>query len=186
MAFLIAPPAPAQVLPTQLNIVIVKGDGAVHDARQHLDTDPAVRVEDENHKPVANAVVAFTLPTEGATGEFANHSRTITVITDSDGQAVAKGLRTNQVAGKVPIHVNVSYRGLMARANITEYNVTGEGAQAGHGHGKVVAILLILGAAAGGGAYFALRNNKSAPSGAAAVATPIGIAPGTGTIGAPH
>ncbi len=108
MAYLTASPAPAQVLPTQLNIVIVKGDGAVNDARQHLATAPTVRVEDENHKPVPNAVVAFTLPTEGATGEFAHHSRTLTVITDSEGQAVAKGLRTNQVAGKVPIHINAS------------------------------------------------------------------------------
>ena len=187
MAYLTASPASAQVLPSQLNIVIVNGDGAVNDARQHLATAPTVRIEDELHKPVPNAVVVFTLPTEGATGEFAYHSRTLTVITDSEGQAVAKGLRTNQVVGKVPIHINGSSRGLMARGNITQYNVIGEGEHAGHGRGNVVAILLLLGGAAGGAAYFALRHSKSAPSGAsAAVPAPIGIAPGTGTIGAPH
>ncbi len=183
-----ASPATAQSLPTQLNIVAVSGDGAVDAPGRPSTAPPTVRVEDENHKPVANAVVAFTLPTEGATGEFGNRSKTITMTTDAAGLAVAKGLRTNQVPGKVPIHIDASYRGLTAHTSMLQFNVAGApGEKAGHG-GRVAAILLALAGAAGGGAYMAMRNPKSAAAAAPAVTppTPIGITPGTGTVGAPH
>ncbi len=185
LAALMASPATAQTLPTQLNIVVVSGDGAVDAPGRQSTTPPMVRVEDENHKPVANAVVEFTLPTEGATGEFGNRSKTITVTTDPGGIAVAKGLRTNHVAGKVPIHINASYRGLMASASMLQFNVVGAPGERGGGHGKVAALLLVLAGAAGGGAYMAMRNQKTAPT-ATPAATPIGITPGTGTVGAPH
>ena len=183
---LIVPPAPAQTMPTQLNIVIVKGDGAVHDARHHLSTPPTVRIEDENHKPIANATVAFTLPTEGATGEFGNHSKMVTVITDAEGLAAAIGLRTNQVPGKIPIHISASYRGLTASASMVQMNQSGEGTGGGHG-GKIAVILLVLAAAAGGGAYAAMRSSKTTTSGTTTTGTTaIGITAGTGAVGAPH
>src|SRR5262245_22591386 len=70
LCFLIGlPPALAQTLPTALNIVVVEGEGAVNNVRQRVARDPIVRVEDENHNPIAGAVVVFTLPTEGATGD---------------------------------------------------------------------------------------------------------------------
>ena len=123
-ACLSGPPSLAQAVPTKLNIVVVKGDGAVHDGRRRATSVPTVRIEDERHHPVASALVSFTLPTEGATGEFANHSRTITVMTDNEGTAVVKGLRTNQVPGKVPIHIDVWYRGLRAHGSMMQYNVS--------------------------------------------------------------
>lgn len=182
---LLATAALAQAMPAQINIVIVSGDGAQNDVQQRAGTEPVVRIEDERHNPIPNAIVAFTLPTEGATGEFGNHSRTLAVTTDSQGQAVAKGLRTNQVPGKVPIHINASYRGLTASASMTQYTVAREGVKSGHKGGKIVAILLILGGAAAGGAYAALRNRTSAPSASTPVPTAIGITAGTGTISAP-
>jgi hypothetical protein len=185
VANLMAPVAPAQALPAQLNIVNVKGDGAVNDARQHADTTPTVRIEDEHQKPVVDAVVVFTLPTEGATGEFAKHSKTLTVMTDSEGLAMAKGLHLNQVPGKVPIHINASYRGLTARGGMTQSNVVRDGAKAGHG-GKIAVILLLLGAAAGGGAYAALRKTAPSTTPSTPVSTALGVTPGTGTVGAPH
>lgn len=175
----------AQAMPAQLNIVIVSGDGAENDIQQRGGTEPVVRVEDERHNPVPNAIVAFTLPTEGATGEFGNHSRTLAVTTDSQGQAVARGFRANQVPGKMPIHINASYRGLTASAGMTQYNVAREGLKSGHRSGKIIAILLILGGAAAGGAYAALRNRTPAPSAATPVPAAIGITAGTGTISAP-
>jgi hypothetical protein len=185
---LIVLPAPAQTMPTQLNIVIVKGDGAVHDAEHHLSTPPTVRIEDENQKPIANAAVVFTLPTAGATGEFANHSKTVTVMTDSAGLAAATGLRTNLVPGKIPIHINASYRGLTADASVTQTNVVEERAGSGHRRKIVVILLIAAAAAAGGGAYAASRSSKTTSTSTVAAGGPtaIGITAGTGAVGAPH
>src|SRR6202166_2443991 len=94
------PPAPAQApAAPKLNLVIVEGDGAINNVRQRTAREPIVQVEDENHKPVAGAAVVFLLPDHGATGVFANGSRTLTVMTDSQGRAVAHGFHPNHVQG---------------------------------------------------------------------------------------
>lgn len=185
------PAQPPQPVPTALNLVVVEGEGTVNDLHQRTAKDTVVRVEDGNHKPVAGAAVLFALPTEGATGEFANGSKTLTVITDSKGLARAQGIRLNQTNGKMPVHVNASYRGLTARASITEFVSgarPGASAKGGHGH-AVIVVLAVVAAAAGGGAYYYLAASHSVSSGTAAVATgpaPIGITAGTGSIAPPH
>jgi hypothetical protein len=186
----VIPPAQAQTPPRELNIVVVEGDGVTNKVRQRVTREPVIRVEDENHQPIAGAAVAFTLPTEGATGEFGNGSKNLTVMTDSQGQATAQGLKVNQIPGKLPIHINVSYRGLTARANITQFDEgPAAGAKAQGGHGGLIAVIVVVGAAAAGGAVFALRKNNST-SGSGTVNPPpvpsIGITPGTGTIVGPH
>src|SRR5262249_35092763 len=79
---------------------------------------------------------------------------TLLVTTDSEGQAKASGLKLNQTNGKLPIHVTASYRGLSARAIITQFNEGGV-AQAtsagGGGHGALIGVLVAVGAAAAGG-----------------------------------
>ncbi|MCX6626015.1 MAG: hypothetical protein NTW28_00095 [Candidatus Solibacter sp.] len=190
LSFLIAfPPLHAQLLPTELNIVVVEGEGAINNVRQRVARAPVVRVEDQNHKPIAGAAVVFTLPTEGATGEFSNGGKSLTMITDNQGLAAAQSLRLNQMAGKVPIHVNASYRGLTARTSITQFSVLPPGAKAssstGGGHGGLIAVLVVLGAAAaGGGAYFATHKTSSSSGTVVTPPTPvaIGITPGTGSI----
>jgi hypothetical protein len=180
----------AQTLPTELNIVIVEGEGSTNQTRQRASKDPIVRIEDENHKPIAGAVVVFTLPTEGATGDFGNGQKTLTVTTDAEGRAMGQGLRVNPIPGKLPIHITASYRGLSARTNITQFD---EGPPVaarpgGGGHGKVIALVLILGGAAGAGAAFGLKGKTSSAPAAPAgpTVTPIGITPGTGAITGPH
>jgi len=180
------PPAEAQNLPMELNIVVVEGEGAITTGGQRASREPFIRVEDENHKPVAKAAVVFTLPTEGASGQFGNGAKTVTIMTDSAGEAKGQGLRVNQIGGKLPILVAVSYRGLTARTTITEYIEAKPGAKAeGGGHGKLIAILAVVGAAAAGGAVYATQRRTS--SGASQPGpTSIGITPGTGTIAPPH
>lgn len=193
LAFQLLPSARAQnPPPLELNIVVVDGDGASGNSRQRAGRDPVVRVEDENRKALAGVAVVFTLPTEGATGEFGNGSKTLTVVTDSRGEAVGQGLRLNQVSGKVPIHVNVSYRGLTGRTNIMETNVAPPGMKlrSGGGSGRIVAIVAVLGAAAAAGAVLALRNNNNnnhatPPTVTVPVVSPIGLTPGTGAISGP-
>lgn len=184
-------PAEAQIPPTELNIVVVKGEGAINKVRQRVTTDPAIRVEDEQHRAIAGAAVVFTLPTEGPTGEFGNGGKTLTIMTDASGQAAVTGLKVNEYPGKLILHVSVSYRGLSARTTITQFDegppVTKPTASSG-GHGKLILILAIAGAAAaGGGAYFALHKSGSSPaSGGSTTPTGIGLTPGSPTIIGPH
>jgi hypothetical protein len=184
-------PIQAQNLPAELRIVVLQGEGATTDIRQRASSDPLIRVEDENQNPVSEAVAVFSLPTEGATGTFANGSKTLTVSTDNRGQAAAIGLKMNSIPGKVPIFVSVSYRGLAARTVITQFTVAPPGAKIGEskGHGKLIAILVVLGAGAGGGAFAAIHKSGSSPTSVTpppAGPTPIGITTGSGVISPPH
>lgn len=184
-------PVQAQSLPTELHIVVLQGEGATTDIRQRASSDPLIRVDDEKQNPVSGAVAVFTLPTEGATGAFPNGSKTLTVTTDTHGQAAAIGLRMNSIPGKVPIFVSVSYRGLSARTVMTQFSVAPPGAKVGGGggHGKLIAILAIIGAGAAGGAVAATHKSGSSPTTMTTIPsgpTPIGITAGTGSIAPPH
>jgi hypothetical protein len=180
-------PTWAQVPPTQLNIVVVAGEGAVNNIGQRALRDTSVRVEDENQKPISGAAVVFTLPTEGASGEFSNGSKSITVITDNQGIATAQGMKINEIPGKLQIHINASYRGRTARTNITQFNMAVPGKSVKHSGKKVWIILAVVAAGAGGG-IFAATHGSSTPASNPSGPTPpaaIGITPGQGTVGPP-
>jgi hypothetical protein len=187
LACLIAAPMPAQTpaVPTQINIVILEGEGAINAVRQRVARETMVQVEDQNHKPVAGAAVTFFLPNEGASGVFSNGSRSITILTDAEGKAAPHMVRVNSVAGNMQMRVEASYQGLTKSALITQTNMVGYGASAGGLiSGKLLAILLIGAAgAAVGGVLAANSGGKSSPAAAAGTAT--GVAVGTPTVGAP-
>jgi hypothetical protein len=174
----------------------VEGEGAVLDVHQRAGKDPAVRIEDQNHSPISGAVVVFTLPTEGSTGEFASGNKSVTVNTDKEGMAIGKGLKINQVPGKLQVHVTVSYKGLSARTNIVEFvegpAIHGTQGVSHGGKGKWVAIVLLIGGGAAGGAVAAMSKKGSTatttptPTPTPSAPTPIGITPGTGVIAPPH
>lgn len=176
---------------TLLNIVVVEGEGAINNIRQRTAREPIVQVEDQNHKPVAGAAVTFTLPSRGASGAFPNGSRTVTMVTDSQGRATANGLKPNTVKGKVEIRVNASHSGKTANATITQTNVAGAaaaGAVAGGISAKLlIGIVAVAGAAAAGGVIAATRGGSTTtttspgPGG-----IPTIISPGPGTVGPPR
>lgn len=181
-------------IPTALNIIVVQGEGAAGQVMQRAAQDPSIRVVDEREEPVTGAAVVFILPTEGATGTFGNGAKTLTVLTDAQGVATAQGLRFNQIPGKVPIHVNASYKGLTARASITEVSGAPAGyeppvAKRGGGHGKLFIILAIVAAGGAGGAVAAMHGSGSSSSPAS---TPpvgpaaIGLTAGVGSLAPPH
>jgi hypothetical protein len=163
-----------------LNLVVIEGEGATNNIRQRTAREPVVQVEDENHKPVAGAIVVFTLPSNGASGAFANGARTLTMVSDSKGQAAARGLRPNGLKGQFQIHVNASFHGLTAATSITQTNaiLTASGAAASAGvSAKLIIVLVAVGAAAAaGGAYWATHNNGST--------TPVATTPPATTIAA--
>jgi len=175
-----------------LNLVVVEGEGAINNIRQRTAREPIVQVQDENHRPVAGAVVTFTLPGHGASGVFANGSQTMTVTTDQQGQAIARGLQPNSVKGQVQIRVNANYRGQTATATITQTNAVVAGAAAGAAAGggiftaKVIAILAVVGAAAAGGAAYAVTHNSSSSANPAVVIPPTTVSAGSGQVGPPR
>ena len=178
------PSAWAQDTGSQLNIVIVEGEGAINNIKQRTAREPIVQVEDQNHKPVAGAAVVFLLPDQGASGVFANGSHTLTVMTDAQGRAVARGFRPNSVQGKLQIHVTASHQGQTASVTINQVNAVtaATGAAAAGISAKLITILVIAGGAVAGGVVAATRGGGSSTT----TAPPTTVTAGTGTVGAPH
>jgi len=166
--------------PTQLNIVIVEGEGAVNNLRQRVVREPIVRVEDQNHKPVAGAVVFFLLPGDGSGGAFADGAKQLTVISDSNGQAAARGMKPGVKAGQYQIRVTASVGTVTASATISQAFVAGAAAGGAGISGKWIAILAVAGGVAAGVAIALTRGGGSTAS------TATALSPGSATVGAPH
>ena len=178
-------PAWSQQAVTGLSITIVEGEGAINNVRQRVNREPIVQVEDENHRPVAGVAVVFLLPNQGASGTFADGSRTLMTVTDNQGRASARGIRPNGQSGPMVIRVTATFQGLTASSTITQTNAAGAAAaSAGLSTGAKWAIILgIAGAAAAGGVFAATHGGGSTP--AATAPPPIVITPGTPGVGAP-
>ena len=170
----------------KLNLVVVEGDGAINNIRQRVTREIIVQVEDENRKPVSGASVSFTLPDQGPSGRFSNDSRNSIVQTDSTGRAVVRGMRLNNIPGKMEIRIRASFQGQTTSATVVQTNVVVAAAAAGGavgaataaaGMGKVLAIVAIVaGAAVGGGIAAASGGGGGGGSPAAPV-----VPPSTGT-----
>ena len=158
-----------------LKIVVVQGDNAKNTTQEIPLSPLSVRVEAANNQPVPNATVTFTSPGTGASGEFANDSRTFSVNTDEEGLATARGYHPNSITGTYSIRVRALWQGETAAIDIRQRNVApGQG-----GLGKRIAIIAIAGAAAG--AIIAARSHGSNTSSNAPT-----ITFGGGAVGAPR
>ena len=173
--------------PQRLNLVVIEGDGAINNIKLRTSRETIVQVEDENHKPVAGAVVAFLLPDSGPGGTFVNAAKSATVVTDSSGRAVMPRMVLNSNPGKFEIRVHASHEGLEASVVIAQTTVA---VAAGLSTGVIVAIIVGVAAAGAAGAVLATRGGSSSqgpstiPGG---VTTPTGtIGTGSGTFGPPH
>jgi hypothetical protein len=171
--------------PLKLNIVIVEGEGAINNVKQRTAREAIVQVEDENRRPIAGAAVLFMLPDSGPGGVFSNGTRTLQVITDSQGRAALSGLRVNSTQGKFQIQVQANYQGVTATTSITQTNAVITAAAAGGISGKLIAILAIVGGAAAGGAVLATRSNGSNPP-TTPPTTPTTISAGAPSVGGPQ
>lgn len=177
----------AQSSPLHIQIAVVEGDGASSETRARVSHDPVIRVEDEDHRSVAGAVVVFSLPMSGASGEFLGGSKSLTIMTGDDGLAAARGLKTNDVPGKLQIYVTASFHGLRARTLINQVVAAAPGAKApapevhaAKSGGKWKWILLGVAAAGGAGAAAYLLKGKANST------TPISVSTGTVVFGNPH
>jgi hypothetical protein len=201
----VVPETSAQETVTKIDLAVVAGEGAAVNAGQRVSVVPAVRIIDQNSRPVRGAVVVFNLPVSGTSGEFSNGAKNLSVLTDENGTATATGLRANGTPGRLQILVTASYRGANTRGFVNQ-TVQGAGSattqvsrgagaggssagSGGGGHtGKWIAIIAVIGGAAAGGVIAATHKGgnsgggSSTPSGTG----PIGITPGTGTVNPPH
>ena len=168
----------------KINIVIVEGEGAINNVRQRVAREPIVQVEDENRKPVAGAAVTFLLPNQGAGASFANGAQSLTITTDAQGRAVARGLRPNNVNGQYEIRVNASHQGRTASAVINQTNaLSAATAAAGGISGKLIAIIAVAAGAAVAGTVVATTRNGNGNGGTPSRTV---IVPGTPNIGGPQ
>ncbi|MGA2739172.1 MAG: hypothetical protein ABSG65_17170 [Bryobacteraceae bacterium] len=163
-------------------IEVLEGDGAINNIRLHRAKEPVVRVVDQGGRPIPNVAVTFVLPGAGAGGTFGAGQSSLTVMTDTNGQAVGRGLRPNGSAGQFTIRVTTSFQGQSATAGIAQTNA--EPAQGG-GSSKIILIVALIGGAAAAGAAVALSKGKS--SSTTPPTTPAGavITPGSPGFGAP-
>ena len=110
--------------PMQLRITILDGEGSLNNIRERTAREPIVQVEDENHKPVAGALILFTIHGQGDAGAtFSNGLTTYQTTTDAAGKAVAKGLMPNGHAGSFTISVTATMGSITAEAVIHQQNV---------------------------------------------------------------
>lgn len=166
-------------------ITILEGEGALNDIRQRTAREPIVQVEDENHRPIADAAVVFLLPGSGPGGSFSNGELKLSTVTDSNGKAVAKGFQPNNVAGEFQIQVVVTVSGRIAKATIHQQNAKSpnsgdnnhSSSPAKPIHAVPVKWILILGGAAAGGAAAAIIATSGS--------NPTVISAGPPTVGPP-
>ncbi|MGH9627170.1 MAG: carboxypeptidase-like regulatory domain-containing protein [Bryobacteraceae bacterium] len=182
----IALPAQEQGAPGKLNIVVVEGDGAINNVRQRVAREPIIQVEDENRRPVAGAAVTFLLPNQGAGAVTADGGRSLTILTDNNGRAVARGLRPNGVNGSYEIRVNAFHQGRTATATLTQTNSVAAAAAAGGISAKLLTILLVAGGAAAAGGIIAATGGGNGTPPPPVGPPPTTVTPGTPTVGAPR
>ena len=182
-----------QPAPPMLQLVVVEGEGAINNVRSRVNREPLVRVEDQNHKPVAGAAVVFFLPNQGPGGTFANGASSLTTTTDARGRASARGIQFNEQAGPMQIRVAASYAGQTASAVINQSNVVGPVVSGGSSSGgagggglSTTAKILILVGIAGAGAAAGIVATRGGSSGTPTPATPTATnSAGTFTVGPP-
>src|ERR1035437_8524198 len=150
-----------------LHVVVLEGEGAINNIRSPRAKETVVRVEDEKNQGVAGGGGTFLVPAGGAGAVFGGSGSSLTLTADDRGEAVARGLHANRIAGTFQIRVSASRGGLTAAASITQTNVE----PGPHASSRKVALLAILGGAAAAGAAVAFRSGKAFAGPAAACPT---------------
>jgi hypothetical protein len=164
-----------------LRIIVLEGDGAINNIREHTAHAPVIRLLDAEERPVAGATVNFLLPDLGAGGYFPEGRSNLTTRTDTDGRAVARGLRPNNVAGRFQIRVSATSGSHKGAATISQINVAPAAAR---GKSKTKYLIAVLVAGGAAGAAFAAKGSGKGSS----TPTPGGttITPGSPVFGPPR
>ncbi len=175
---------PPPSTPARLSLVVVEGNDVINNIKQRTSRETIVQVEDENHRPVAGAAVAFLLPDSGPGGAFAGGAKSATIVTNAQGRAVMPRMTPNQLTGQYQIRVNASFRGQQASTTISQQNVVAAAGAAAAGGVSTKLILIIAGLAAAGATAGAIAATR----GGGTTVTPTGsiTQAGAATVGGPR
>ena len=165
--------AATQAAPKALYIEILQGEGELNDIRARTAREPIVQIKDENHKPVAGALVLFTIDSSGGGARRVSFGNTqsLSVRTDANGQAVGQGYEVLKKAGQVRILVHVVLGLATADAVITQTNYA-PGSKLRHSLSSHKVLLASAGALAAAVALIAVESSDS----------PATIQAGTGVV----
>lgn len=169
----------------RLKVVVVEGENAINNVREHRAKDPVVQVVNGANMPVRGAAVTFLLPDSGPSGEFSGGLRSLAVMTDDQGRAAGHGLTPNRLAGKYQIRVVASYQGEMAVAVIDQTNAE-PGETSGHFLSKKVLIIGAIAGAAAAGAAIGLMSRGGSGSTPGTTQPGIVIISGSPSFQTPH
>jgi hypothetical protein len=176
-----------------LHIEILKGDGGVNMIKDKMAVKPVVEVRDRNNLPVVGIPVTFTAPNDGPSVIFLNGSRSMTVVTDTSGQATVVGM-TPVNEGVFQIGVSASYQTQTAITEILLTNVLMAAASRPRPaptarSPKMMGALIGVAAAAAVGIGVGLSHHSSSPASTPASSAPsatIGLGSGGAAAGPPH
>ncbi len=174
--------------PAKLTINVIGGAGAINDIKQRAARDITVEIDDENDQPVKGAVVTFLSPNQGPGGSFVGDSHLLTVITGTDGRAVAKDFRPNDIPGDYKIQVSASVGDEVANTEVSQSNqAVAEPPVTRHSgmSSKKIGLIVAAGAAVAVGAAIGLAHGGSSSSSNSPGQTAM-IGVGTPSVGAPH
>jgi hypothetical protein len=169
--------AQAPAAPNRLFIQILDGEGALNDIRSRTAREPIVQVEDENHKPVAGALVLFSSPSSGASTVFSNGLNSLQVTTGADGRATALGAKPNNASGSFQIQVTATFGTLSTVAVINQVNQAKASVHSHATHALPLKVIAIVAGVAGGAVITGFLLTRGSHSDT--------VTPGAPTVGAP-
>jgi hypothetical protein len=171
--------AQAPAAPNKMFIQVLEGEGALNDIRDRTAREPIVQIEDENHKPIAGALVIFSTPGSGPSATFANGLTTFQTTTLEDGRAVATGFKPNGVAGSYQVQVHATSGNLSSQSVINETNIKPPASPSSHtARALPMKTIAIIAAVVGGAAvagFLATRGGQHSDT----------VTAGPPTVGAP-
>jgi hypothetical protein len=121
-----APAQPPVQLPVEqsLNIRVLAGNDEQNDLERRVMAPLVVQVTDREERPMEGAEVVFRFPISGAGATFAGGRTSVTVRTNTNGQAAALNWMANGQLGKFQVHVNASYGNQVGETALSMSNVT--------------------------------------------------------------
>ncbi len=190
--------AQAAAAQPRLHIEILKGDGGVNTLGSDTVVQPVVQVRDRNNQPLADVAVTFTAPNDGPSATFLNGSRSITLMTDSSGEAILLGMKpVNPGQFQIAVSASVGSETVVTAISLTNEPraeraqpvATGAKKKQGLSKGAILAIVG-AGAAAAIGIGIGMGghggSSSSGSSNSAGSSASIGLGSGGVTAGPPR
>ena len=169
VALLVSPSLAWGQDPQSLSIVVVAGQGAIHNIIRQVAVEPIVEVQDEQGRPVAAATVVFSSPDAGPSATFLDGLRRMRVRTNELGRARARGMAPNTQEGSYTIEVTATMAGRRATASLAQTNAVPAGAAAKKKPFAWKFLAGVAAAAAAGVVVAVQRSDKTGPAQATSV-----------------